>query len=114
VSKSDVDKPPVEQLRSAFAAGKRAGFREGRESLYLEGWRKVKDWREIKEGDIVKLLVPSVFGWRGVGRVVFVTPSGVQMQKLDHPPSEYDGTCDACLHEILVLRREDEDGDGPH
>ena len=79
------------QLRGAYSAGKEAGFKEAMAQMRLEGWRKVKHAREIQDGDLVRLVEPTIFGWTGKGIVYFVgTPNSngealVLFSKLEDP-----------------------------
>lgn len=65
-----------------------------------EGWLPITGPQDVRVGALVKTLVPTVCGWQGFGRVVYVG-SYLHLEKLDGS-----GTADVCLHEALVLRPE--------
>lgn len=61
-----------EQLKGAYEAGRKAGFKDGIERMRLEGWRRVTNPKDLKVGDYVKALESTISGWRGYGWVEFV------------------------------------------
>ncbi len=93
-----------EQLRRAYAAGYEAGFADGRESLPRKGWTKPHCGDDCPPGSIIKLLVKTIFGWKGMARVIYADDNSVHAQRLDHDPEDYDGGIDACLHEVMVRK----------
>jgi hypothetical protein len=74
-----------QQLRGAFEAGRKAGFNDGLEKMRLEGWRRVEHWSELKVGDYVKALAPTIAGWKGYGFVLHNYSGLVIIRKADDP-----------------------------
>jgi hypothetical protein len=101
-----VSKFTNEQLRGAYRAGYEAGHKDGAEGLRREGWVRPKSGDDVRPGDIVKVTARTLFGWRGLARVIHADDRGVHAQKLDHPADDYGGTVGACLHEVMVRRGE--------
>ena len=71
-------------------------------------WEKVDDWRQVKKGDVAKLVVESTFGWSGRFFVEYVQPRdsgdhGLHGRKIgtDSTRSE---TIDCLLSECLILK----------
>jgi hypothetical protein len=95
--------------KEQWGNGFHAGFNEGRESLFNEGWKFVKSIEDIKIGDTVKLMVKSMSGWKGIGKVEMLLGGIIIIRnKFTDEMGEiltdtFIGTVFCCPHELMVL-----------
>ena len=107
------------QLRGAYSAGYEAGVKAGAEAMQREGWKKWTTGDRIpRVGEVVKTLKPTMAGWIGLGRVIRVDPSGVEVSKLDQltgdPEQDWSKTADLLIEEIAIRFTEEPNaGDKP-
>jgi hypothetical protein len=84
--------------RSVSGGAAEAGSSPAGRHLHRDGWRRVTGPDDVAEGDIVQLLVPTICGWKGQGRVNSVDADCLNASKLDDPTDNFD----CCLHEVVV------------
>lgn len=86
------------QLRGAFSAG----FKKGIETLRSEKWKAMEseeEYKYLKNGEVVKLLVPTLGGYMG-NLVVRRGPNPESFWMTSfHRPDKSDAV-DACPHEM--------------
>lgn len=66
-----------EQVQSIYGRGYSDGFEDGIKKMRREGWRHVESPNELEQGDIVRLLKPTIFGFQGRCRVTSKYPGRI-------------------------------------
>lgn len=103
------------QRRGAWRAGYEQGYADGEAARVAEAWQAIAGREDVKVGDTIKMIVETICGWKGRGRVTHVCGPVITFQKLDGPNAADAFSSDdwaqflnqgECLfHEALVLRQ---------